>query len=86
MLQIPHLRKPALIFAATALFLLLAGGRSLAGDSSVEPAPVRVWQDTITIPSYEEGLPDPNPPFDYFVQDYRHNYPYTCLLYTSRCV
>jgi hypothetical protein len=79
MLQIPHLRKPALIFAATALFLLLAAGRSLAGDSSVEPAPVRVWQDTITIPSYEEGLPDPNPPFDYFVQDYRHNYPYTML-------
>ena len=57
MLQIPHLRKPALIFAATALFLLLAAGRSLAGDSSVEPAPVRVWQDTITIPSYlSEGM------------------------------
>src|SRR5580658_6135815 len=78
--RIPHPLKPALIFAATVLLLLLAVGRSLAGDSSVEPATaVRVWQDTITIPSYEEGLPDPNPPFDYFVQDYRHNYPYTML-------
>ena len=44
--RIPHPLKPALIFAATVLLLLLAVGRSLAGDSSVEPATaVRVWQD-----------------------------------------
>src|SRR5207247_2269410 len=24
-------------------------------------AEVRVWQDTLTLPAYEEGLPDPNP-------------------------
>ena len=26
-------------------------------------AQVRVWQDTLTLPTYEEGAPDPNPPF-----------------------
>ncbi len=76
--RISNMRKPVLLLKASALFLLLAVGRSRAGDSPVM-TPVRVWQDTITIPSYEEGLPDPNPPFDYFVQDYRHNYPYTML-------
>lgn len=38
---------------------------------------VRVWQDTITLPTYEEGLPDENPPFDQFVTNERYNYPYT---------
>ena len=74
----PH--RPALMLTATALWLVLAAGHSLASDSSASSVvPVRVWQDTITIPSYEEGLPDPNPPFDYSVQDYRYNYPYTLL-------
>ena len=39
-------------------------------------AHVRVWQDTVTLPTYEEGLPDPNPPFDLFATN-RFNYPYT---------
>src|SRR5437667_12440844 len=39
-------------------------------------AQVRVWQDTLTLPAYEEGLPDPNPPFDQFAST-RFNYPYT---------
>src|SRR6478736_498668 len=39
-------------------------------------AQVRVWQGTFTLPSYEEGLPDPNPPFDQFAAN-RFNYPYT---------
>lgn len=38
-------------------------------------AQVRVWQGTLTLPSYEEGLPNPNPPFDQFAQS--TNYPYT---------
>jgi len=38
---------------------------------------VRVWQDTIELPTYEEGLPDENPPFDQFVTNGRFNYPYT---------
>ena len=39
-------------------------------------AEVRVWQDTLTLPTYEEGMPDPNPPFDQFTTN-RFNYPYT---------
>jgi tetratricopeptide (TPR) repeat protein len=37
---------------------------------------VRVWQDTLTLPAYEEGQPDVNPPFDLFATT-RFNYPYT---------
>jgi len=36
----------------------------------------RAWEDTLTIPTYVEGLPDPNPPFDFFTPR-RVNYPYT---------
>jgi len=39
-------------------------------------AQVRVWQGTLTLPTYEEGAPDPNPPFDQFTTN-RFNYPYT---------
>ncbi len=39
-------------------------------------AQVRVWQDTLTLPTYEEGPPDPNPPFDQYSNN-RFNYPYT---------
>jgi tetratricopeptide (TPR) repeat protein len=39
--------------------------------------PVRVWEDSMTIPTSEEGLPDPNPPFDFFNTGRFLNYPYT---------
>ncbi|MBV9885533.1 MAG: DUF5107 domain-containing protein, partial [Acidobacteria bacterium] len=39
-------------------------------------AQVRVWQGTLTLPVYEEGNPDPNPPFDQQATT-RFNYPYT---------
>jgi lipopolysaccharide biosynthesis regulator YciM len=39
-------------------------------------AQVKVWQGTITLPTYEEGQPDPNPPFDIYETN-RFNYPYT---------
>jgi tetratricopeptide (TPR) repeat protein len=39
-------------------------------------AQVRVWQGTLTLPTYEEGPPDPNPPFDQYASN-RFNYPYT---------
>jgi len=39
-------------------------------------AQVRVWQGTMTLPTYEEAAPDPNPPFDQF-ETSRFNYPYT---------
>ena len=37
---------------------------------------VKVWQGTLTLPTYEEGLPDPNPSFDIFRPE-RFTYPYT---------
>ena len=39
-------------------------------------AQVLVWQGTLTSPTYEEGPPDPNPPFDQYANE-RFNYPYT---------
>src|SRR6266700_4646883 len=39
-------------------------------------AQVRVWQGTLTLPTYKEAAPDPNPPFDQYAND-RFNYPYT---------
>src|SRR5882762_7985458 len=37
---------------------------------------VKVWEDVLEIPVYEENAPDPNPSFDQFAQE-RFNYPYT---------
>ncbi len=48
----------------------------LIGMVSALGAEVRVWQATLTLPVYEEGLPDVNPPFDVFAKP-RFNYPYT---------
>jgi tetratricopeptide (TPR) repeat protein len=39
-------------------------------------AQVRVWQGTLTLPTYEEAAPDPNPPFDQYANG-KFNYPYT---------
>jgi len=39
-------------------------------------AQVRVWEGVLDLPAYEEGSPDPNPPFDQFATG-RFNYPYT---------
>ncbi len=41
-----------------------------------QPAPVRVWERTLRLPTSEEGPPDPNPPFDFYATS-RYNYPYT---------
>lgn len=57
-------------FHTAALVLLPAMFLSLA------QAEVRVWEGTLTLPTYEEGSPDPNPPFDLFATT-RFNYPYT---------
>src|SRR4051812_25353322 len=37
---------------------------------------VRAWEGHLDLPTYEEGLPDVNPPFDVF-ESRRFNYPYT---------
>jgi predicted Zn-dependent protease len=36
---------------------------------------VKVWDGTLALPAYEEGRPDPNPPFDQYSSN--TNYPYT---------
>ncbi|PYV61742.1 MAG: hypothetical protein DMG95_11505, partial [Acidobacteria bacterium] len=46
------------------------------GWDLVANAQVRVWQGTLVLPTYEEGPPDPNPPFDQLTTN-RFNYPYT---------
>jgi tetratricopeptide (TPR) repeat protein len=43
---------------------------------AVAASEVRVWQDTLTLPTYQEGPPNPNPPFDQYAST-RFNYPYT---------
>src|SRR3984957_353944 len=48
----------------------------LAASAWAAPSDVRVWQGSLTLPTYEEGLPDPNPPFDQLTTG-RFNYPYT---------
>ena len=70
---------------AICLSLLISVATIAASPQSVLPAApgVRVWQDTLTLPTYEEGLPDPNPPFDLFATTTRYNYPYTLRMNTT---
>jgi tetratricopeptide (TPR) repeat protein len=37
---------------------------------------VRVWEGTLKLPTYQEGQPDENPPFDVFATT-KYSYPYT---------
>ena len=60
----------ALAHAAIAALLALLGGAPVRAEAAV-----RAWEATETIPTYEEGPPDVNPPFDLFGG--RFNYPYT---------
>jgi Flp pilus assembly protein TadD len=58
--------------------LAVIAGVGLLALSVVAPAQtVRAWQGTLTLPSYDEGSPDVNPPFDLFSTPGRPNYPYT---------
>ena len=54
---------------ASTLVFLLASSIPINGQ-------VRVWESVLKLPAYEEGAPDPNPPFDQFSTG-RFNYPYT---------
>ena len=49
---------------------------ALAFCLKASTADVRVWQDVLTLPTYQEGPPNPNPPFDQF-EATKFNYPYT---------
>jgi predicted Zn-dependent protease len=55
---------------------LLLAGTTLSAICQPVVIPVKVWQGTLTLPTYEEGLPDANPPFDIYATN-RFNYPYT---------
>jgi predicted Zn-dependent protease len=57
-------------------FALLLAFTTLSAFSQPVAAQVKVWQGTLTLPTYEEGQPDPNPPFDTY-QTNSFNYPYT---------
>src|SRR5215469_13029534 len=52
----------------------LAGVLALAG--APVQAQVKVWQGTMTLPTYEEGAPNPNPPFNAYATT-QFSYPYT---------
>jgi len=52
---------------------------ALVLQAAAPAEPVRVWEGTRTIPTYEQGPPDVNPPFDLF-SSVRFNYPYTMRL------
>src|SRR5215467_13591376 len=54
---------------ASAFVFLLVSSMPIYGK-------VRVWEGVLRLPTYEEGAPDPNPPFDQFSTG-RFNYPYT---------
>ena len=69
----------ALVWASVLFLASLAIGQSKENVANAKPAAVRVWQDTIELPTYEQGMPNENPPFDQFVTNDRYNYPYTLL-------
>ena len=48
---------------------------SLLAGLNTASAQVKVWEGTYKIPVYEEGPPNPNPPFDQYTRN--SNYPYT---------
>ena len=58
----------------SAYIVMLAGTLFVACGSVA--AQVKVWQGSITLPTYEEGKPDPNPPFDTYSTT-QFSYPYT---------
>jgi tetratricopeptide (TPR) repeat protein len=51
-------------------------GFSFVAFGTLVTAQVRVWEETLKLPVYEESTPDPTPPFDQFAVN-RFNYPYT---------
>jgi tetratricopeptide (TPR) repeat protein len=70
--------REELIFMKTisACVAVVAGTLAVASASlAAEIAEVKVWQGSITLPSYEEGQPDPNPPFDTY-STRQFSYPY----------
>jgi tetratricopeptide (TPR) repeat protein len=53
--------------------LILSAAAMACGSAAAQ---VKVWQGTMTLPTYEEGAPDANPPFDTYSTT-QFSYPYT---------
>jgi tetratricopeptide (TPR) repeat protein len=68
-------RIPAAALAGLLCALVPSVPAAQAAREAATP-PVRVWEGHLDLPTYEEGLPDVNPPFDLF-ETHRFNYPYT---------
>jgi tetratricopeptide (TPR) repeat protein len=68
-----------LLAAALLFFSLVAAGPTPLTGQGPRPAPVRVWEDSLMIPTYALGAPSPDPVF-YTGEQYqgaqRHVYPY----------
>ena len=64
------LGRTILVLRCAAIFLFLLIGVGIAHSQ------VRAWEGTLQLPVYEEGSPDPNPPFDEYATN-RFSYPYT---------
>ncbi len=64
-------KTSAVVLALAAVLVCAAHALGGAADANV-----RVWEDWIELPTYTEGAPNPNPPFDLFSLT-RFNYPYT---------
>jgi hypothetical protein len=41
--------------------------------ATLSRAQVHVWEGTLVLPAYEEGMPDPNPRFDQFTNNKFHS-------------
>ena len=69
-------------------FFVFSAAPSLAQSSANSGKPlqatVHVWQDTIELPTYQEGLPNENPPFDQFVTNGPVSYTHLTLPTTER--
>jgi tetratricopeptide (TPR) repeat protein len=70
-------RQRAIAVLLAALVLMFVHSDLWADAGQRRAKPVRVWEDSTTIPTSEEGQPDPNPPFDFFNTGRFLNYPYT---------
>ncbi len=71
----PYARAVSTAVAVLAAALVaIAAAPDLNAQSSGR---VRAWEGTLTLPTYDEGAPDVNPPFDLLQPAGRPNYPYT---------
>lgn len=72
----PESTIPTAARCLTVLLTLTLGVSTVGPANPTLAAQARATLGTLELPSYREGLPDPNPPFDAFAPP-RINYPYT---------